>query len=66
MIIGSLSFSVPRLGLVATITLLVATQFIFGAVIDHYGLLGADIRPLTLQKLGGISVLMLGVYLIIR
>jgi transporter family-2 protein len=65
-IIGALSFSVPRLGLVATITLLVATQFIFGALIDHYGLLGAEIRPLTLQKFAGIGVLMFGVWLIIR
>jgi len=65
-IIGSISFSVPRLGLVATITILVATQFILGAVIDHYGILGADIRPFTIQKLAGIGTLMLGVWLIIR
>ena len=65
-IIGSISFSVPRLGLVATITILVATQFILGAVIDHYGLLGAEVRPFTLQKLAGIATLMLGVWLIIR
>ena len=65
-IIGSISFSVPRIGVVATITLLVATQFIFGALIDHYGLLGAEIRPFTLQKLSGIGILLLGVYLIIR
>jgi transporter family-2 protein len=65
-IIGSISFSVPRLGLVATITILVATQFILGAVFDHYGILGADIRPFTIQKLAGIGTLMLGVWLILR
>ncbi|NCF67704.1 MAG: EamA-like transporter family protein [Chloroflexi bacterium] len=65
-IIGSISFSVPRLGLVAAITIIVASQFIFGALIDHYGLLGAEIRPFSLQKLIGIGTLMLGVWLIIR
>jgi transporter family-2 protein len=65
-IIGALSFTVPRLGLVAAITILVATQFILGAVFDHFGIFGASIRPLTLQKFTGIGVLMLGVWLIIR
>jgi len=65
-IIGSISFTVPRLGLVAAVTLLIASQFVFGALIDHFGLLGAEIRPLTLTKLTGISVLLLGVWLIIR
>jgi transporter family-2 protein len=65
-IIGSISFAVPRIGLVALITILVATQFILGALIDHYGLLGAEIRPMTMQKLAGIGILMLGVWLIIR
>jgi transporter family-2 protein len=37
-IIGSISFTVPRIGLVAMITILVATQFILGALIDHYGI----------------------------
>ena len=66
LIIGSISFTVPRLGLVGAITIIVASQFIFGAIVDHYGFLGAEIRPLTLQKFAGIVVLMLGVWLVIR
>jgi len=65
-IIGSLSYSVPRLGLVPVYTLIVATQFILGAVIDHYGLLGADVRLMTLPKMVGVGVLMVGVWLIMR
>ncbi len=65
-IIGSLSFTVPRLGVVGAITVLVASQFVFASLIDHYGLLGAEIRPITLQKIGGILILSLGVWLIIR
>jgi transporter family-2 protein len=65
-IIGSISFTVPRLGLVATVTLLIASQFAFGALIDHYGLLGAEIRPLTLQKVAGVLILLGGVWLVVR
>ena len=65
-IIGSISFTVPRIGLVTMITILVATQFILGALIDHFGFLGAEIRLMTLQKVAGIGILMLGVWLIIR
>ncbi|MEM7029815.1 MAG: DMT family transporter [Chloroflexota bacterium] len=65
-IIGSISYSVPRLGLAAAFTILVASQFIFGALIDHFGLLGADVRPLDLSRLLGIVVLLLGTWLIIR
>ncbi|MDX1524235.1 MAG: DMT family transporter [Anaerolineae bacterium] len=65
-IIGSISYTVPRLGAVVAFTIIVATQFILGATIDHFGLLGAALRPLDLSRLIGIAVLLLGVWLIIR
>lgn len=65
-IIGSLSFAVPRLGLIVTFTIFVATQFVLGAIFDHFGLFGAEIRPFTTQKLIGTLILLFGVWLIIR
>ena len=65
-IIGSISYSVPRLGLAATFTILTAVQFIAGALIDHFGLLGAATRPIDLTRAAGIGVLLLGTWLIIR
>ena len=65
-IIGTIGYSTPRLGLVTTLTILVASQFIVGALLDHFGILGADLRPLTLTRLVGIGVMLLGVWLIIR
>lgn len=65
-IIGTLSYSVPRLGLVTAFTVIVATQFIGGALVDHFGLFGAAIHPLNGSKLAGILVLLTGVWLIIR
>lgn len=65
-IIGSIGYSTPRLGLVSTLTILIASQFIVGALLDHFGILGSDMRPLSLTRLGGISVILFGVWLILR
>ena len=65
-IVGTIGYSTPRLGLVTTLTILIASQFIVGALLDHFGILGADLRPLNLTRLAGIGVMLLGVWLIIR
>ena len=65
-IVGTIGYSTPRLGLVTTLTILVASQFIVGALLDHFGILGADLRPLNLTRLAGIGVMLLGVWLIVR
>jgi transporter family-2 protein len=65
-IVGTIGFSTPRLGLVPTLTILVASQFIIGALLDHFGLFGADPRSLSLTRLVGIGTMLLGVWLIIR
>ena len=65
-IIGTLSYTVPRLGLVVVFTLFIVTQLVFGAALDHFGWLGAAVRPLTLSRALGILVLVLGIWLVIR
>ncbi|MCW8902682.1 DMT family transporter [Sedimenticola sp.] len=65
-IVASIGFSVPRLGLVSAFTLIVAAQFIVGALLDHYGILGAEVRELNFQKIAGMLILLLGVWLTVR
>lgn len=65
-IVSAISFSIPRLGLVSTFTLIVASQFIVAAAIDHFGLMGSTVNPITASKLAGIATLMLGVWLTLR
>lgn len=65
-IVGTIGFSTPRLGLVPALTILVAAQFITGALMDHFGLLGAELRPLDPSRLAGIGTLLLGVWLVVR
>lgn len=65
-IIGSIGYVVPRLGVAAGFTVMVSTQFVAGAIIDHYGLFGAVVRPMDLTKALGLGLLMVGVTLLVR
>nr|WP_242028226.1 DMT family transporter [Pseudanabaena sp. FACHB-2040] len=66
LIVSVISYIVPRLGLATAFTLMVATQFTLGTVMDQFGFLGAEIHPLTPLKLVGTGLLFSGVVLIIR
>lgn len=65
-IVGTIGYTTPRLGLVTAFTILVSSQFIVGAFLDHFGILGADLRPLDITRLAGIGVMLFGVWLTIR
>jgi bacterial/archaeal transporter family-2 protein len=65
-IIGSIGYVVPRLGVAAGFTVMVATQFVAGAVIDHYGLFGATVRAMDGTRALGLGLLMAGVTLLVR
>ena len=65
-VVSALSFIIPKVGVAPAVILLVLGQLVVGAVLDHFGLLGAAVRPLTAQRLLGLSVVMLGVWLTVR
>jgi transporter family-2 protein len=65
-LIAAIGYSVPRLGLVPAFTILVAAQFATAALIDQFGLFGADIRPITLSRITGMLVMFLGIWLVMR
>ncbi|MFC2108345.1 DMT family transporter [Candidatus Bipolaricaulota bacterium] len=65
-IVGGYAFVIPRIGLAPAITLAVSSQLILSAVISHYGALGAVQQPLTVSRIVGILVLLLGTWLIVR
>jgi len=50
----------PKVGLSALLGLAIAGQIISSLVIDHFGLLGAAQRPVSLIKLGGLIVMLAG------
>jgi transporter family-2 protein len=65
-IVGSIGYVVPRLGVAKGFTLIVASQFVIAALIDHFGFFGAGVRPLDLTRLLGLSLILLGVWIVVR
>lgn len=65
-VIGSISYMIPRIGIAAAITTIVAGQLLVGAILDHYGLLGAAGRSMDLTRGFGMAVVLLGVWLTVK
>jgi len=65
-IVGAIGYTSPRLGLVPALTILVMAQFAAAALIDHFGMLGAEIRPLTFIRGSGILVMLVGIWMTLR
>ena len=56
----------PRLGVAMTFSLIIAGQMLVTLVIDHFGLLGVDVRPISWARFAGILLISGGVVLIRR
>ena len=65
-IVGTIGYGTARLGLVTALTIIVAAQFITGALLDHFGVLGANLRPLDFSRIAGIGLMLLGTWLVVR
>ncbi len=65
-IVGSIGYVVPRLGVAKGFTLIVATQFVVASLIDHYGFFGAVVRPMDLTRLLGLGLTLIGVWMVVR
>ena len=50
----------PKIGLSALLGLAIAGQIVSSLVIDHFGLMGASERPVSLVKLAGSMVMLAG------
>ncbi len=65
-IVATVSYTVPRLGLVPAFTVLVSAQFILSAIIDHFGLFGAAVMPINPTRMLGMGTVLFGTWLIIK
>lgn len=61
--IFSATYAVPHIGLGNAIFLVLLGQLITAAIIDHFGLLGAPVAPLSARRAIGLAVMMVGVLL---
>ena len=65
-VIGAISYMIPRVGVAAAITSIVAGQLLISAALDHFGLLGAAVRPVDATRTLGLAVVFAGVWLTVR
>ena len=59
----SITFLAPRFGVGNAILFAVTAQLISSAVIDHYALAGASLRPLTSIRVLGLTIVIVGLVL---
>ncbi len=65
-VIGAISYMIPRVGVAASIITVVAGQLLVGTILDHFGWLGAAERPLDLTRVIGMIVVLVGVWLTVK
>jgi transporter family-2 protein len=65
-LVSAISFAIPRIGVAATIGLVVAVQIGIAAWLDHYGFLGASVRMFDSWRLVGVILLLGGAWLVLR
>ncbi|CUJ89185.1 DMT family transporter [Shimia thalassica] len=59
----SITFVAPKFGVGNAVFFVLLGQLISAAAIDHFGLFGAQISPLSLTRAGGIGLMAAGVWL---
>lgn len=65
-IVLAITVAGPRIGVIATVSVLLAGQFAAGAAIDHYGLLGVERAPISWVRIFGIALLAVGAVLTLK
>jgi transporter family-2 protein len=65
-VVGAMGYAAPRLGLAKSLTIMVAAQLLAALLFDHFGLFGASVRTLDVSRLGGLLLMVLGVWLVLK
>lgn len=65
-VVGTIGITVSKIGAAKAFTLIVASQFLLAALVDHYGLFAAPVRELDLMRISGLGVMLVGVWMVVR
>jgi transporter family-2 protein len=65
-VIGAISYMIPRVGVAAAVTTIVVGQLFISTILDHFGLLGAAVKSLDTTRIIGLVVVLLGVWLTVK
>lgn len=59
-------WATPKIGAGAFFSTLIAAQLAAALLMDHFGLIGLDVRPANLVRVGGVVLLVAGAILVVR
>ena len=65
-VISSISYMIPRVGVALALIILLAGQLLMGAILDHFGWLGLAQHPFDLARGFGLLVVLAGVWLTVK
>ena len=60
------TWATPKIGAGAFFSTLIAAQLIAALIMDHFGLIGLDVRPANLVRIIGVVLLVAGAVLVVR
>jgi len=66
MFVTSVVLLIPRIGVTTMLAASIAGQLIIASIIDHYGFFNVAMHPVSLSRVAGIIMLLLGIFLIQR
>lgn len=64
--VAAMAYAAPRLGLATTLTVAIASQLATALVLDHFGLLGLKVEPVSLGRIAGVVLVLAGIVLVRR
>jgi len=65
LIVGTVGYTVPRLGMAKAFTVIVASQLLTALLFDQFGLFGAAVRTMDWSRVAGLIFTILGVWLVL-
>ena len=60
------AFGAPRIGVGPLLTAAIAGQLLGAILLDHYGILGLARQPVSIEKIAGVALVLIGAWLVRR
>ena len=64
--VSAVAYAAPRLGVASMLTLAIASQLAAALVVDHFGLFGLRVEPVSATRVVGLALVIGGVLLVRR
>jgi transporter family-2 protein len=65
-LVFAIAWLIPQVGAGTVMITLLAGQVLGGMIMSHFGWLGSPVQPITLLRLGGVAVMIIGVVMATR